>query len=448
MGDHGNSGIPSDYLRPAGEHPLVELVLAEEDYVRFKVRIAFRTDFCRSFEEGAERLLDEIGPRPGTQPFHARNHPSTVLIQCDAEEAVLPDRRRGIIEFGVNARELPDPCGLPLLLAFASYVSVYSFVLEYHILDIQLPSVMLGSNAYPGPSIGPGFVKSGGPAKLGVIIKPRFTTDLAFLEGFIRDAAQSELDYIIDDELTVGSHAIPFETRVGRIMDVLGRLDSHQARPAFIASIVGEYPAAIERAAKAKELGADGVAVNQFTMGYDVIEHLARDTDFGLGIVSNGLGLGIITRGPEFRMSTELLVRLARLTGADAVYTGPMVGLLDSTKYSASQFRRALTQPFGRGCSRLPAAAVMSGGIGLPELLRNDSMYRGPLFLSIGYQFSEARLAGIPGSVIVDCMRTIWNAARKDGLTAGRDVVQNLAKRDKHYRACLSIIRAEEAMSG
>ena len=258
--------MPSDYLRPAGEHPLVEAVLCEQEFVRFKVRVAYSASFCRTFEEGTERLLDKVGPRPGTQPVHARTLPTTALIQCDAEESELPDRRRGIIEFGISALELPERSGMPLLLAFASYVSVYSFIREYQVMDIQLPLCMLASDMYPGPRFGPAFVKGAETTKLGVIIKPRFTSDLAFLGDFIRDAAHSGMDYIIDDELTVGSHAIPFTTRVKRIVDILNEVGTQRSRPAFIANIAGDSFGSLERAAQARELGADGVMVNSFTM--------------------------------------------------------------------------------------------------------------------------------------------------------------------------------------
>jgi hypothetical protein len=411
------------------------------------VRVAFSSSFCRTFEQGTERLLDEVGPRPGTQPATAQHYPTTALIQCDAEESSPPDRRRGIIEFGVNTLELPDNVGLPLILAFASYASVYSYILEYHVLDIQFPLSLLASNMYPGPKYGPAFINGSARTKLGVIIKPRFTYDLNFLEAFIVDASRSGIDYIIDDELTVGSHAVPFETRVDRIIQSLPKATGQDSRPAFIANIAGDSRSALARAQHAADLGADGVLVNTFTMGYDVIDELAQNSNFNLGIIANGLGLAVLTKGPEFRVSTELLVKLARLAGADAVYTGPMVGLIDSSRHSVAQFRRALTQPYGRGCSRMPAAAVMSGGIGLPELLRNDALYRGPLFLSIGYQFAEARLAGVPGTVIVDCIRAIWESVETAGLEGGRETVQRLARKDKHYKTCLAAIRAEEAVS-
>jgi len=440
--------LPSDYLRPAGEHPLVESVLVQEEFVRFKIRLGFSSSFCQTFEEGAERLLDEIGPRPGTHPGLADANPVTALIQCDAEESPSADVRRGIVEFGVSAREFPDRTGLPLILALASYVSAFSFIYEYQVMDILFPRDMLQSDMFPGPKFGPSLLKGEGSARLGVIIKPRFISDLSFLRQFVSDAAQSGIDYLTDDELTVANRDIPFRVRVEEVVGILrNAAESYGHRPAYITNIAGDFEGAMERAAIAQELGADGVMVNYYAMGYDVISTLARDLKFKLGIVANGLGLGVLTQGPLFRVSTELICRLARLAGADAVYTGPMVGLIDSSRHSAAQFRRALTQPYGRDCRRPAAVAMMSGGIGLPELLRNDALYRGPLCLSMGYQFSEPRLRGIPAQIIVECIRTVWEAVRSGGLDQGRAAVQLLAKSGKHYRECLVEIRAEEAVS-
>jgi Ribulose bisphosphate carboxylase large chain, catalytic domain len=440
--------LPSGYLRPAGEHPLVEPALVQEDYVRFKIRLAFSSSFCSTFEEGAERLLDEIGPRPGTHPSLATASPVTALIQCDAEESSSPEARRGVVEFGVSSREFPDRTGLPLAIALASYVSAFSFILEYQVMDIQFPYDILCSDTLPGPKFGPALLPGQGSAGLGVIIKPRFISDLEFLREFVTDVGGSGIDYLTDDELTVASRDIPFRVRVEEIVAILRRIEQlHGSRPVYIANIAGDYEGAMERAEVAKEIGADAVMVNYYAMGYDVMGALARDQKFNLGIVANGMGLGVLTKGPLFRVSTELICRLARLAGADAVYTGPMVGLIDSSRHSAAQFRRALTQPYGRNCSRRMGLAMMSGGIGLPELLRNDALYRGPLCLSMGYQFSEPRLRGMPAPVIVECIRTVWEAVRSGGLDEGRVAVQLLAKKGKHYKDCLVEIRAEEAVS-
>jgi Ribulose bisphosphate carboxylase large chain, catalytic domain len=424
----------------------VDPILVEEDYIRFKVRLGFSADFCKTFEEGAERLLDEIGPRPGTHPALAGASAATVLIQCDAEASTRSDRICGIIEFGLSKLELPDRVGLPLILAVASYVSAYSFIVEYQLKDIHFPKSVLDSGAFPGPKLGPSLVSGRTSTRLGALIKPRFMSDLGFLRDFVVDAAKSEIDYLVDDELTVGSRAIPFEAGVETIMKAL-LSEGHKQRPAYIANIAGDHRGAMERAYAAQELGADGVMVNSFTMGYDAVQDLARDSSFRLGVVSNGLGLGVLTKGPEFRVSTEVLVRLARLSGSDAVYTGPIVGLIDSSQHSAAQFRRALTQPYERNCTRLPSAAVMAGGVGLPEILQNEALYRGPLFLSMGYQFSEIRLGGTPAPVIVNCIRTIWDAVRLGGVDQGRDAVQSLARKGGVYRDCLRAIRAEEALS-
>jgi hypothetical protein len=440
--------IPSDYIQPAGEHPLVDAVLVEDEFVRFKVRLSLSSAVCKTFEEGVERLLDEIGPRPGTHPEFARIHRTTALIQCDAEEPNLPDSRRGIVEFGVNSQELPDDAGLPLILAIGSYVSAYSYIFEYNLMDVHLPSRILDTARYPGPKFGHSFIPSSNATRLGVIIKPRFISDMDFLRELVTDVGYSEVEYITDDELTVGSSMVPFSRRVQAVVGALQAVERSTGRkPAYIANIAGDSHGALKRAKIAKELGVEGVMVNSFTMGQDVISELASDPDFGLGIVANGMGLGILTKGPQFRMSTELLVRLTRLSGADLVYTGPIVGLIDSSQHSVAQFRRALTHPYGRGCHRPASGAMMSGGVGLPELLKNALAYRGPLFLSMGYQFAETRLKGIPGPMIVKCIRDVWEAVKQGGVDKGRETVQSLAKKGKKYRQCLAAIRAEEAVS-
>jgi hypothetical protein len=440
--------LPRDYVRPATEHPLVDAVTVEADFVRIKARMSLSGEFCGSFEEGAARLLDEVGPRPTTVPPGIESQQATVLIECDTEEPVLAGTHRGLIEFGVNSTELPAGVGLPLILALASYVSAYVYVREYQLIDIHLPDALLQSNQFPGPQHGPSFVQGSGDTRLGMVIKPRFPTDATFLRTIAIEAGRSGLDYVTDDELTVGSSRLPFAERVKVIVEALEDVaGSTGSRPAYIANVTGEAEGALERAFEAQELGVDGIMVNVFAMGHDVIARLATDDRFAKGIMATGLGLGVLTRGREFRTATELVVKLARLSGADAVYTGPFAGLIDSSQHSPAQFRRALTQPYARGCKRRPAAAVMSGGIGLPELVKNSSTYHGPLFLSMGYQLTEYLLGGISGPLVLECVRAISDAVREGGTSAGRRALELLAKKSDKHRKCLESIRAEEAVA-
>ncbi|MDQ3954512.1 MAG: RuBisCO large subunit C-terminal-like domain-containing protein [Actinomycetota bacterium] len=369
----------------------------------------------------------------------------TALIQCDPEESEGLDRRRGILEFGIHVGSLPDRYGLPTVLAIASYVAAYSFVLEYQVLDIFFPQVSIDSDQFPGPRFGPSFVGgSDSSTRLGILIKPRFVDDEKHLRAFVREAARSGIDYLTDDELTVGGARLSFRRRLEIVREELENASG--TRPKYFANILGDYESALERAFLAQELGVDGVMVNAYAMGYDVLTTLARAGGCQLGVLSNTLGRAVISKGPSFRVSTELLARLARLAGADGVYTGPMVGLIDNSQHSVAQFRRALTQPYGRGCKRKVAAAVMSGGVGLPELLKNDALYDGPLFLSIGYQFAEAFLAGVPAEVIVECVRTVWNVARERG--DGPAALRSLADKGPRYEKCIQLVRAEQAVNG
>jgi hypothetical protein len=439
--------LPPDYLRPPSEHPLVDPAVVESDFIRVKVRVSLSDTFCDRFELGVQRLLDEVGPRPTTGPPRAYLDNATTLTQCDVEEPALPNSLRGLVEFGISTKALPTDLGLPLILALASYMAAYSYILEYNLIDINFPESVLAGKSYPGPRFGPSFVPGTGVTRLGMILKPRFTTDLDFLRKLVLDIADGGLDYLTDDELTVASQHVPFERRVETVVRALDEVaQATGRRPVYIANVTGDLAAALRRAEQARGLGADGVMINVFAMGYDLAAQLANDPSFSLGVVANGLGLGIATRGP-FRMSTELLVKLARLSGSDAVYTGPFVGLLHSSEHSAVQFRRALTQPYSRLCRRRAAAAVMSGGVGLPEIVHNCSVYKGPIFLSMGYHLAEHLLAGIPCGPLVECIREVAGAVIQGGTEQGRHTVERLAKKGTKYRAILKAIRAEAAVS-
>ena len=181
--------------------------------------------------------------------------------------------------------------------------------------------------------------------------------------------------------------------------------------------------------------------VNAFTMGYDVIAKIASDKKHNLAIIANGLGLGNITRGPNFRISTELIAKVSRLSGADAFYTGPMVGLIDTNYHSAEHLIKSLTQPFSLKCKRPKSAAVMAGGIGLAEILRNTNSYNGPLFLSMGYRFVEHMLHGRDGERVINFIRDILLAFENGGISEAQTMLEKLHLSGK----CQDIIEALEA---
>ena len=279
-------------------------------------------------------------------------------------------------------------------------------------------------------------------------MKPRFTSDRDALRAFVADVARSDVDYIIDDELTVDCRRLPFRERAELVLEELAaHAPAGRTPPRYIANVAGGNQEALARAFTAKELGAAGVMVNGYTMGQELTQELAMDDSFGLGIVSNGLGIGVLGNGPPYGVATEVVARLCRLCGADAVYTGPLFGLLDSLPQSVGRLKFALTEPYGKHCVRPAAAAVMSGGMGLSELLRNSQLYEGPLLVSLGYQFAEARLAGVPGPVVIECIRAVWSAVIEDGIAGGQLAVRTLDRKSKAHSECIRRLGAEAAVS-
>ena len=410
--------------------------------------MSFSRVFSAKFEHAVARVIEEIGPRPSTGPNQSYLKEAVIVTQCDEQEAIIPDTTRGTAEFGIHCDALPADAALPMVMAIASYVAVFSYVSEYVLMDINFPITFLSNGKFPGPKFGPQMVPSDNLVRLGVVLKPRFNADIELLRDFVRKASRGKIDYLIDDELSVQNNIVSFEKRVSTIMRELRMIeDETGVRPAFIANVTGDVRAAMALAEKAMDSGVDGVMVNIFSMGFDVLMELANDQSYRPGVVANGLGLGVLTRGPQFRVSTELLVKFARLSGADAVYTGPMVGLIDSQDHSSTHFFRALTEGFGPGCDRKASAAVMSGGLGLPEILKNSSEYTGPMFLSMGYQFAEYLLAGFDSELLMECIREVWQGMQEGGIDGGRQSVERMAKRGKRYRECLKSIRAEEAVS-
>jgi ribulose 1,5-bisphosphate carboxylase large subunit-like protein len=272
-------------------------------------------------------------------------------------------------------------------------------------------------------------------------------SDEGTLRRLVAEFGSGGLDYVVDDELTVGTSILPFTSRVRAMVQEVKRVeDKLGKRLPYIANITATYLNALQFAWEAKELGAAGVMVNTVAMGYDAVAHLATNKDFGLGIFANSIGRGVLTSGPGYRIAPAFLCKLARLAGADGVYTGPLVGSIDNVRQYSASYRCSLTEPFHHGCRRRQSAAVMSGGISLPELLNNEVLYDGPLYLSLGRGLVNPIVEGISGSVVLDCIRTLWDALVEGNVKEAKLLSKRLAKKGPAYVKCLGLIRADEAL--
>jgi ribulose 1,5-bisphosphate carboxylase large subunit-like protein len=416
------------------------------DHAIVKIRVAFDPASSRGFHELVAELVDATGVVPGTSPPYAASTQVDLALVSVDEDIYSSSGKRGTAEFAIPEKVFCEKGSLPLIIAIATYGSVYRFVREYQVIDLEFPSDAAQLELV-GPKFGPNLVATQhGSVRLGLILKPRFISNEQRLRTLVRSVACVGIDYITDDELTVGTPELPFERRIEIVMEELRHVERECGKKVpFIANITGSYSSAMSRATAAHNAGVRAIMVNTIAMGYDVVCDLACNPSCTLGIVANSVGRGVMTSG-GYRIAPEVLCKLARLAGADAVYTGPFVGTIDTMEQHAEKYRTALTQPYHRSCRRKHAAAVMSGGLGLPEIIRNEQLYRGDLFLSLGRDFIRPLDGGIEASVLLECVRLISDAIRNGGLEEGRKALKQLNARKAQYRDCLRAIRAEEAM--
>lgn len=426
---------------------LVSRSSVDKDHILVTLKVGFAKG--NTFERNVTALLDAIGIRPETVTQEGAHHErlDLSLVHFDEEESLPTDLSRGVVEFAVPAAIIPPDCGLPLVLAVAAYGSAYSFVREFQVIDIDFPPAYLVD--LPGPRYGDMLIQPRyGNTRLGLILKPRFLSDVAGVQKLVGELAPHGIDYVTDDELTVGTTRLPFGERVGAVMSALRPVEERLGRRIpYVANVTARYSTALRLSEEARKLGAGGVMVNTIAMGYDALTKLASGRKLEMGVFANSIGRGVLTSGPAYRVAPALLCKLARLAGADAVYTGTLAGSIDNVRQYAAAYRRALMEPCHRGCKRKTAGAVMSGAISLPELLQNEEGYKGPLYLSLGRGLVSPLTQGIPGRVVLESMVTIWQALRTDGLAAAQRAAADLARRGDSHKRCLELIRADEALA-
>lgn len=419
----------------------------EDDHLIVKVKVAFDKS-KKTFEQNVSSLLDAIGVRPGTAFSDCDEFVDIQLVHFDEEDYPPPELTRGTIEFAIPATALPVECGFPLAMAIATYGSVYSFVREYQVLDIDFPPKFI--TRMRGPTFGSDFIpkRSNRVPRLGLILKPRFICKAETVQILIREFG-AEVDYITDDELTVGTQPLPFADRVSAVVEALRPIEDKLGRSIpYIANITAPHRTALRLARQAKALGAKGIMVNTIAMGYDIVAELAAKTGLGLGIFANSIGRGVLTSGPGYRVAPALLCKLARLSGADAVYTGPLAGSIDNVRQYSAGYHHALTERFHAGCKRKHSAAIMSGGISLPELLNNQEQYAGPLYLSLGQGLVSPLVQGVCGRIILECIYELWDEIAANGIISARQLAIKLGAKGSEYARCLDLIRADQTLQG
>ncbi len=208
-------------------------------------------------------------------------------------------------------------------------------------------------------------------------------------------------DIIKEDHGLSNQDAAPFRERVRACADAVSRANDERAqsgdnsRALYFANIGGHGDQVSDLAYYAKEAGAAGILVIPGLLGFDAINRLAQDPDFGLPIMAHPSHLGPYVLSPDHGYSHAMLFgEMMRLAGADISVFPNFGGRFGFTLEECQQIVQACQSTSGIGHSILPSPG---GGMTLerlPELKKiygEDCVYLlGGNLLRFGEQIGDA----------------------------------------------------------
>lgn len=315
------------------------------------------------------------------------------------EESPSGKTMSGEIEIAIPNDVLRNNVGVSMLMAIAGYYSSYSGVEGYGIERIELCEASMDALQLLGP-INTLTPAGAGPISIGAILKPRFAPGQPpEIKRYLAWCGKAGFDLVVEDELTNVGDVSQVLNRVRWASDVLVGAES-DAR--YVVNLTRRMSEALEIAEELQNVPQSGAMLNIVTMGIDAVEEVR--SRFMVPVVANVVGRGMIGGGPNFYVREEVLCKLARLSGADAVYTGPFVGAIETDKDRVRRLRAALNDDIVEGASYHPSAAVMSGGLNIVNSFRNISYYRERMMLLWGSEAYKLYTENVPPLVVKDAL--------------------------------------------
>ena len=246
-----------------------------------------------------------------------------------------PSRRTAVVQLAFPIDAWID--NLPMmLLSIAGNCFAYSPKLR--LLDVFLPEDLLAK--FKGPKFGvPGIRQllnvPERPLSLH-IIKPKMGMTPQQVGNQCYQTAIGGVDMMKDDEMTSDLFNSKCEDRVKAVMEAIEKASAKTGkRPIYLVSITDEPRRIFEKAARAVELGANGLLVC-YTAGLPVLRQLAEDPAINVPIMLHASHM--IAAQP--RIAWPVFAKLIRICGADLMLTPtfwssiPMVSMEEGIRTS------------------------------------------------------------------------------------------------------------------
>jgi len=200
---------------------------------------------------------------------------------------------------------------------------------------------------------------------VGTIIKPKVGLSPKRTAEIAGQAALGGLDLIKDDETLTDQAFCPLEERLTAVMDKLDKARSVVGKPCLYAvNVTAGADKIVERAEKAKQLGANMIMVDILTAGFSTVQAI-NEAGVRLPIHVHRTMHGALTRGP-FGISMPVIAKLTRMVGGTNLHIGTYSGKMEHNVSDIDRSRDILREPWNGFKPMFPA---VSGGI-YPQLLK------------------------------------------------------------------------------
>ena len=225
----------------------------------------------------------------------------------------------------------PSMGGIPHLLAILGAPFGLSSIRILRLANIQFPSAFI--TEHPGPRFGLSGIYhltnyALGRPLLSTMLKPRSGLDTHSYAQMAFDALQGGVDIIFDDELMVSPRSSPLEERVPRVKEAVLRASQRTGdKKLYAVNITSSVRHLYEVALRVKVLGADIIYFNPLAVGISALELLADSDEINMPILCCRSMHGVFHRGQN-GIDNYVLLKLARLAGADGMHIGSISGKL------------------------------------------------------------------------------------------------------------------------
>ena len=224
-------------------------------------------------------------------------------------------------------------------------------ILGCRLIDIEFPEIFLKN--FKGPKIGMDEVKKRTNCEnrplLGGIVKPKTGLDITTLKEVCAKMVRGGVDFIKEDEILGNPSCCPFEERVKIVNDVVQNEAAKLNKEVFYAPCVNsDLPYLLHRIEFLVKNNIKAYHLNIWS-GLQMYKYL-RSYDFDIAMHYQKSGDRVLTdKSNAYSISWTVLLKFARISGADFIHAGMWGGYLSDTKNDLSEWMSILTSTHDLG---------------------------------------------------------------------------------------------------